>query len=81
MEILGLALLLTISWVAYSSFKRGRGPMRPYLKIDGRLREVVHRKRIGSSVVCTVKPLEKGSSRPRVIVPAEGGDIVWLPKR
>jgi len=86
MEIIVLlSLVIFLVW-ACSSRKgkkqpEGVVPMRPYVLLDGQLREVVHRKRMGGSVVCTVKPLEKGCPRARVIVPAEGNDITWLPKR
>jgi len=81
---LGIALIIGIvSWALFkgSGRQKGNGPMRPYLRIDGRLREIVHRKRFGDSVVCTIKPLTKGSARSRVIVPAKGDNIEWLPKR
>lgn len=59
----------------------GSTPMRPYLEIDGELREIVHRRRSGNMVVCTIKPLVKGSNRSLVLVPADGEQIKWLPKR
>lgn len=59
----------------------GSTPMRPYLVIDGELREIVHRRRSGNMVVCTIKPLVKGSNRSLVRVPADGEQIKWLPKR
>lgn len=86
MEIIVLlSLVIFLIWAcsARKDKKQPEGvvPMRPYVLLDGQLREVVHRKRMGGSVVCTVKPLEKGCPRARIIVPAEGNDITWLPKR
>ena len=60
--------------------QKDKVPMRPYLEVDGQLREIVHRRRKGNVVVCTIKPLERGQRRPRISVPLNSDKIKWLQK-
>lgn len=79
--VLFILVVIFLSWHTSASSGSNRGPMRPYVAVDGQLREVVHRRRQGAVVVCTIKPLKAGERRPRIVVPADGDSIRWLPKR
>lgn len=83
MDIVVPILILILVGLAVSFANQGQKdkvPMRPYLEVDGQLREIVHRRRTGDMVVCTIKPLQKGLCRPRIVVPLNGDSIRWLPK-
>lgn len=83
--IIGAALLGVVAFALYG--KRGskarepyvlEGPMRPYVKVNGIYKEVVHRRRSGNVLVCTLRPDSRGARRAKVAVPLNG--VEWLPK-
>ncbi len=76
--LVGLAVSFAVSFA--NKGQKDKVPMRPYLEVDGQLREIVHRRRTGDMVVCTIKPLQKGLCRPRIVVPLNSDSIRWLPK-
>ena len=84
MDIVVPILILIVVGSLYGMFakesQKDKVPMRPYLEVDGQLREIVHRRRTGDMVVCTIKPLERGHQRPRIVVPLNSDSIKWLPK-
>lgn len=56
------------------------GPMRPYVKLNGTYREVLHRRRSksGEMLICTLRPEYKGGNRTKVAIAMN--DVQWLPK-
>lgn len=80
MTTLCILAVMFLIWISVSKSK-SKGPMRPYLIVDGQLREIVHRVRRGSMVVCTIKPLQKGSRRSQIAIHKDSDEVKWLPKR
>ena len=81
-----VALLVTVSAYIISRLNKKASdepwlerPMRPYIIVDGDYKEVVHRRRSGNVLVCTLRPDIKGARRTKVAVPIDS--ILWLPKR